>query len=335
MGGRGGCGSRVSLLGFALWLASAHASADPKPWNIGSKQAQQPEASEVEEQPERLRGAALHARLPQLKLRAEPRVVQGAVGFGVRMLYVPLGLQGTLDVYPVRWLRFGLIYGAGMSFSDNRKLAFAQYGEGQVGVRLFGGASEADAELQLRRSVGGYGEALPSWLRRATGSDAETIPVWLPSSHALFVEGGAFTGYMALKHCVASCAYDPLMPALEPEMVAVSHQLVLPFAGIRYVYYSEATMAAPVVNRVRYTQVFLHALLRPINEPEGEWTYLSGDHVARAALGMRMGWEFPVTPGCLANLLLRTGCLQGSFSLGYTPFPAFLLFQFHALLPIR
>jgi hypothetical protein len=301
---------------------------------LGNSPEQEPQQPPEEEE-ERLRGAALQARLPGLRTRAEPRSLQGSFGFGVRFLYLPLSLQGTLDAYPVPWLRLGAIYGAGLSFkSENEKtlLAFAQYGEAAIGLRLWHTLTEVDAELQLQRSVGGYGEALPSWLRPSKGDFADVVPVWLPSSHHLFVEGGALTGFIGLKRCTANC--DPLSRVAPPEYVDFTRQLLVPFAGLRYVYYSEALSDKPSIHRVRYGQLFAHLLFDGFNRPDFDASYLNGDRVDRNAFGVRIGGQLPVNPLCIAALL-GGSCAHVTATLGYTPYPAFLIFETHVQFPIR
>jgi hypothetical protein len=69
-------------------------------------------------------------------------------------------------------------------------------------------------------------------------------------------------------------------------------------------------------------------------EPDGELLYLSEDHVDRSAVGMRVGGVFPLTPWCIASFL-GGRCAQASLSVGYTPFPAFVMFETHIYIPIH
>ncbi len=311
----------------------------PKPWpGLASKYQKSdvadPDWVDPYKDADRLSGAELLARFPGTTTRARPRIIQGSLGFGLRMLYLPLGVEGTLDLYPLPWLRAGLVYSAGLSFKFGGETAaatFAQYGEAVVGLRFASIDSMADVDLQLRHSIGGAGEALPAWARPRKGDFADVVPIRLPSSHQFFVEGGALTGFIGLKKCTANCAEVTSEPTVYREL---SRQLLIPFAGVRYVYYSEATIPRPGIGRVRYGQLFAHVLFHAFNQPRAAAYYLSGDAVKRSSLGMRVGLDLPESPFCLAAL---TGmrCAQGSISAGYTPFPGFVSFEFHVRFPIR
>lgn len=272
---------------------------------------------------------------PSLRTRAEPRLLQGSLGFALRPFYLLVGIEGTLDAYPVPWLRLGALYSMGVGFEvdgDQFVGGFAQYGEAAVGFRVWGKHSETATDLQLRRSVGGYGEALPGWLRPEKGAFADVVPVLLPSSHQVFVEGGALTGLAALQRCTANCDATSTVTT-ERQYTNASTQLLIPFAGLRYVYYSEAIMAKPRVNLVRYGQLFGHVLLHAFNAPSFEAYHVGQEPAARAALGMRVGGELPLSSLCVAALLGGV-CGQGGASIGYTPYPAFVLLEFHVHFPI-
>jgi len=321
----------VGLLGLTLVVPAV---ADAGPSEFGADDGASAARDDARDEDEALSGEQLRERFPGLKTRAEPRVLQGAVGFGGNFIYLPLNVEGRLDLYPRPWLRVGLEYALGLGFKWNGRetdLTFAQYGEAVLGVRVLGALSEADVDLQLSHSIGGYGEALPRALRpRGSVFAANVVPVLLPSSHGLFVEGGALTGYIGLKRCTTTCGGTE---DLNPQYASVARQLVMPFAGLRYVYYSEAYIPRPSTMRIRYTQVFAHVLFRPYNQPRGDLSYLGDGRVDRSALGMRVGAVFPVSPFCLNALVLGGRCAQTSLSLGYTPFPAILMFEFHALFP--
>jgi hypothetical protein len=283
---------------------------------------------------ERIGGEELRQRLPDLKTRAQPRAVQGSLGFGVRMLYLPLNVEATLDMYPTPWLRVGLVYAAGIAFKWNEAtqqvgVTFGQYGETAVGVRLWSARSLVDTDLQLRRSVGGHGEAIPSFLRPKKGDFAEVLPVWLPSSHQVFAEGGAMTGFIGLLECKSGCEPNQLA-----EYRPLSRQLVIPFVGFRYVYYSEALNEKPSIKRVHYAQLFAHLLLHAYNQPTAQAHFWNEDRVARSPVGFRVGGELPISPFCVAALL-GMSCGQPSLTLGYTPYPAFFSAEIHVRFPIR
>ncbi|HYP88206.1 MAG TPA: hypothetical protein VEQ59_08630, partial [Polyangiaceae bacterium] len=252
---------------------------------------------------------------------------------GVRALYLPLDVEGTLDVYPAPWLRLGFIYGAGLSFKhggEQSKGTFAQYGEVAAGFRLLRFSSEVDVDLQLAHSIGNTGEALPGWARPSRGDFANVERVWLPSSHQLFVEGGAFTGFIGLQACTANCD----IVGAEVQFRELSRQLLVPLAGLRYVYYSEARMAKPAVDRVRYAQLFAHVLFHAFNQPRVRAYFLNGERADVSPLGVMFGGELPISPFCAAALV-GMGCAQLSMSAGYTPFPAFASVEVHLRFPIH
>jgi hypothetical protein len=185
-----------------------------------------------------------------------------------------------------------------------------------------------DADLQLRRSIGNYGEALPKMFRPRSGDFADVLPVWLPSSHQLFAEAGAFTGYTGLLECTTGCDGGA------PEYRSLARQVLIPLAGFRYVYYSEALNAKPSINRVRYGQLYAHVLLHAFNQPSADAYFWNGDRVNRSPVGFRVGGELPVSPFCVAALLGQ-GCAQAGLGVGYTPYPAFASFDLHVRFAIR
>jgi len=325
----------VGALGLLLVSCLSTADANAQWPGLASKNNPSRPDPEQETEPEveRLGAERLRQRLPDLRTRAEPRVWQGTVGFGSRLVYVLLDVEGSLDVYPAPWLRLGFIYAAGVGTAwDGRQTTatFAQYGEGMVGLRLWSTRTQVDVDLQLRRSVGNYGQALPGWARPRNGDFAEVLPVWLPSSHHLFIEGGALTGHVGLKQCSANC--EPNAPDL-PTYSALSRQLVIPFAGLRYVYYSEALNARPHVDRVRNVDVYVHALLHAFNKPSVQGYYPNGTEAHGAAVGVRVGADLPFSPFCL-GALAGLGCAQPGLSVGYAPYPAFLTGSVTIRIPI-
>jgi hypothetical protein len=175
----------------------------------------------------------------------------------------------------------------GFSFKWNEQgkrpdVVLGQYGEAVVGGRVWGQHSEADQDLQLSHAIGGYGVAPPKSWRLGRSDPSEVVPVSLPSSHQLFVEGGAITGFVGLTRCLANCGSYPESPQV---LESVARQLLIPFGGLRYVYYSEALMARPHVQIIRYGQVFAHVLVHAFNAPSGDTLYLNGDHAGHPPVG--------------------------------------------------
>lgn len=325
-------GLQIGLLGTGR---TALAQSFFKPPSLASKVEEEP----AEEEVERLKGEQLRARFPSLELRAEPRSVQGSIGVGTNGLYLPGNFEATLDLYPWPWLRIGLVYALGFSFKWNEidkrpDVVFGQYGEAAVGGRIWSRHSEAHEDLQLRHSIGGYGVALPGSSTSAQNSLAEVVPVSLPSSHQLFIEGGALTGFVGLTRCLANCRSDVSEGA--QVLGSVTRQLLIPFAGLRYVYYSEAVMARPSIQIVRYGQVFVDVLAHAFNAPSGDTLYLNGHLAGHPPVGLRVGGVLPVSPFCIAARLGMDGvCAEAGASLGYLPFPDFALLELHIRFPLR
>jgi len=147
------------------------------------------------------------------------------------------------------------------------------------------------------------------------------------------VEGGAMTGFVGLTRCLANCGSDRASPQV---LESVARQLLIPFAGLRYVYYSEALMARPAVRITRYGQVFAHALVHAFNAPSGDTLYINGNHAGHPPFGVRVGGVLPVSPFCIASLMGVDGvCAEAGASIGYLPFPDFVLLELHIRFPFR
>lgn len=299
-------------------------------------------AAEDEEQPadaepvDRLSGERLRARFPMLRLSRQPRAL-ATLGVGSYGLYLFGGIEGTFDWYPVDRMRVGLVYAFGFTLDwdeerRNTGVRAAQYAEAVVGARVWGRESESEEELQLRRSIGGYGVARSEWLKRWS-KEPPGVPVSLPSSHGVFIEAGAMTGLAGLKRCVANCESTV---SGEKVMRSVARQLLIPFAGVRYVYYSEAAMDQPPVHIRRHGQLFGHLLVHAFNAPSGETLYLNDHRAGHPPLGFRIGGTVPMSASCIAAIVgIHGACAEAGGSIGYLPFPDFVLLELHVRFPIE
>src|SRR5450432_2860780 len=238
-------GFAVVLLGLAI-SRSSHAVSDPHGM-LGAGQNQTP-AADSDDSP-RLSPAELRRLLPDLEAHDSPPPVLIAPQFGMHIPYQVLGVGLGADLYPLQWLRLSALYSFGFSPTNN-DVVVSSYAEAAVGVRVFNRPSQTALDLTSRAIA--YASPL-------------TLRAFVPSSQALFVEGGAIAGFFSPARCTANC--DLTGPG-EKTLVADDRQLFLPFAGLRYVYfYQAASQRARFRNRA-YLQVFVHAIGRAFNTPD-------------------------------------------------------------------
>ena len=79
-------------------------------------------------------------------------------------------------------------------------------------------------------------------------------------------------------------------------------------------------------------QVYLHALLKPINAGDPRLHFMSriaGGQPVGARLGVEAHSGF-----CPVQLLFGIGCATGNLALGFAPYPEFLLFELHVGYPV-
>jgi hypothetical protein len=295
----------VVMLGLSIGRF-ARAASDPH----GLLREQNQASAEDADDSPRLSSSELHRMLPALETDDCPPPLLLAPQFGMHIPYQVLGIGLSADLYALPWLRLSALYSFGFSPTHN-DVRGSNYAEAAVGVRVFGHQSQTALDLTTRAIA----YAAPV-----------TVRAFVPSSHALFVEGGAIAGFFSAAQCTANC---DLAGSGEKTLVADERQLILPFAGLRYVYfYQAASQHARFRNRA-YLQVYAHAIGRAFNAPDHPIFDWKGDPLDRNPIGGRIGVDLPPPHTCVADLVLHTGCAQGGLALGYSPTPGFVFFEFH------
>lgn len=300
--------SALSLALLVLGLGhAAPASADPH--GILPTTPNQAPTVDADDSP-RLSPGELSRMLPDLETAEAPPTLLVAPQLGMHVPYQVLGVGLSADVYALTWLRLSALYYFGFSPTHNDVQA-TSYAEASLGVRVFARASQTALDLTTRAIA--Y-------------ADPVTLKAFVPSSHSLFVEGGALIGFFSSARCTANCelaVYD------EEGLVADDRQYVLPFAGLRYVYFYRATSEHARLRNRTYLQVYAHAIGRAFNAPSHTLYSWRGDPFDRSPIGGRIGVDVPPPRFCLADAVLHTGCAQAGVALGYTPTPGFVFFEFH------
>ena len=227
----------------------------------------------------------------------------------VRVPYQILGFGATVEGMPLEWLRLSALYSVGISPTKG-SVAWSNYAEAAIGVRLLRGTGEDRASIRLEKKRFGFFTSYPDKLK-----------VWVPSHHALFIEGGALTGFSSLETCSDCAAEDGTEPPAD------NRQLVIPFGGLRYVYgYDVGSRRQNLRARV-LIQAYAHLLVMPLNAPEEPRYFPNGDSAGPAGFGGRVGIMFPPFWTCIAEFVLGFGCLDGNLAVGYAPYPRIFLFE--------
>jgi hypothetical protein len=296
----------LALLAFVI-TEPAFAVADPH----GTLQhAEDLAAAEPVDDSPRLSPPELRKLYPDLNMRESLPALFLAPQFGMHIPYQLLGVGLGLDLYPAPWLRLSALYSFGFSPTRNGATG-SSYAEAAVGVRVYGADSQTALDLTSR--------AIPY-------ADPVTVKAFVPSYHALFVEGGSMTGFFSSATCTANC--DTSL-GFQPELASDNHQFVLPFAGLRYVYFYQAASEHAHFRRREYLQVYVHAIGAAFNAPHHDMWAWNGERLDHNPAGARFGVELPPPRFCVADLVLGTGCAQGGFALGYSPTPGFIFFELH------
>ena len=298
------CMAGVGLLGL-MSVREANAAGDPR-GILGTAPAAPHQ--EPEDESTRMSVAELRQTLPDLKLRESPPAALLALQFGMHVPYQVLGLGLTAEFYPTRWLRLSGLYSFGFSPIEN-DVTFSHFGEAALGVAVFNRISDSPLDLTSR--------AIPN-------ADPYTIKTFVPRYQAVFVEGGALTGFFSPARCTANCN-DELTPKT---LVAANQQLVMPFAGVRYVSYYKVSSERARFQKRNYLQLYAHVFAKAFNAPGYPIYDYKGESFANGPVGGRVGFDLP--PGlCIADLVLHTGCAQGGGAVGYSPTPGYLFLELH------
>jgi hypothetical protein len=264
---------------------------------------------EPEDDPERLRGSDLHRELPGVEFAPglPPIAVMPALHLHIPYQFGGFGL--TLEAVPVKWLRLSALYSFGISPANN-KIAWTSYAEALAGIRVFGSTAESAVDVKLKKRGAGLNPNVP------------IIKAWVPAHHALFVEGGGMMGFTSLEVCPDDCVDADGNPVPSDD-----GYLVMPMAGLRYVFAYDARSVRRNVRARALVQVYAHLIGKPFNTPEAPRYFPSGSSAGKQGFGGRAGVAFPPLWTCLAEITLGIGCLDGNVALGYAPYPRILIFE--------
>jgi hypothetical protein len=275
-----------------------------------------------DEELSRLRGSELKREIPDLEVRRWPPPLRLSLVFGGHFPLQVIGVGAEVEWFAVDWLRLSAAYMVGLSDGRSRDVAVSSYAEGLIGVRVLGLDTERDVDVRAEDDVipaRRTKDGVVPLERRDREADPKQVVLKaaLPAHHALFVEGGAFTGLLSTWRCVARC--DPF-PG-DGEIESEERQLVFAVAGLRYVYYVHAASdSRRGISRRMQWQAFAHV----IREPWNDWkpgTYWSNDFdVKRSAFGWRAGIKIPT---CTSGR-----CPPFTAVVGYLPMPGTVLFEF-------
>jgi hypothetical protein len=255
--------------------------------------------------------------MPRPRIAEDLPLVRFVPGFQFRLPYQTIGIGTPIEVVPVGWLRIGLAYAFGISTSKTTT-AWGNYGEGLLGIRLFGTSSESAVDIPLR-------DRKPMSFR-----DPPAIKAWVPAHHRVFIEAGLITAFSSLRYCGTDDDCEARFGTPTPP--TVDRQLVIPAGGFRYVHYYAIRSEWNKLGRRRMVQVYVHALLKPINAGDpglhSVWGYAGGQPVG-GRVGVEAHWD-----SCPAEFLFGIGCATGNLALGFAPYPESLLFEFHVGFPV-
>lgn len=297
------------LLGLSSWAMPLMAEDDSdENWY---------EDIEADEEKGRLRGETLAFVMPRSRIAEDLPPLRFVPGFQIALPYQVLGIGTSIELVPVGWLRIGTAYAFGMS-SNGVTTAWGNYGEGFLGIRVFGASSEAAADIPIR-------DRKPMRWR-----DPPAIKAWVPAHNRIFVEAGVITALLSLRHCATEEECEQRFgTATGP---SEERQLVIPAGGLRYVHYYSIRSERTGLGRSRMFQAYLHVLIKSINagDPRSHFiTRIAGGQPLGARLGVEAHSGF-----CPAQFLFATGCATYNLALGYAPYPEFLLFEFRVGYPV-
>jgi hypothetical protein len=316
------------LAGVALLLRSAAVAAGPSPDMLGASPSSRGESPSDTPPPDSpppdapppdappMPEAALRETIPDIVIQRAPPALLVAPFVGTRWPYQATSFGVDLDLRLWPWLRVGGGYALGLSGSADRKeLVVTNYAEAFMGLRILHGTGETTVNLPVK-----------------SDPPAQTGPVraLVPSDHALFLEGGIITGFVAAQRCLAKCDALPeswsTPPSSRATLQSDDHQVVLPFAGLRYVYFYSASSKRQTFRKRAFVQLFAHFIGQPLTAPTHDLFIGKGDRIERSRWGGRGGFDTPLCFGEAA----RTGrCPQIGLVVGANPFPKDVIFEFH------
>jgi hypothetical protein len=281
---------------------SERALADDKPtkgsladWYRGkSPEPQEDEAAPLTEQ-------ELRALFPDLEVETTEstpfRMFLGTVApfqlFGV-------GVGTDFYVWSRLRLSSSLILGAMAADPGRMDWEFNVYGEAGVGIAAF--------RWQSRKAI-----TWPVPKLRSKPIEGELRAI-VPSAHALEVEVGALSGHHMLYRCTGNCAAQE---SSEREYTKAALQVVMPYAGLRYVYFRRASSQRAHISVAQRFQLGVHAVLRPFVQPAADLVNEGTQKISRHKVGFRVVSQLPFG-GCKP-----AGICEGlDLAIGWLPSPA-------------
>jgi hypothetical protein len=245
----------------------------------------------------------LRRAYPDLELETNPGTTV-TVSTSVLYPFQSIALAIGSDVYALPRLRVSAFLSAGFLNAASASWRFSVYGEGGIGLVVARWQSQTIAHLPV----------VAARFRRQDPTDGPIARAVVPSSHALELEGGVLSGYYALYRCTANCDSEASVRTRE----TAGKQLVIPYAGLRYVYYRLArSKQAPFRSASRF-QVAAHVLVAPFDPPDPQlFRVLWEDHPSHDPVGGRIVFRLPAFKCAILG-----PCFGLDFTAGYLPSPS-------------
>jgi hypothetical protein len=137
----------------------------------------------------------------------------------------------------------------------------------------------------------------------------------VPAYHSLELEAGAFSGRYPLYRCVAPCNDEPRL--MSPRREDASQQVLLLYAGVRYVYYRSARSERARFHSSAGVEVAVDAIHNPFPPSDANLFNRDDEHPAHNPVGVRVKLRIPAVK-CTVN----GGCIGFDLLGGYLPSPA-------------
>jgi len=308
-GGRGaprsGVATAASVCAF-LVATRAFALGGYNPDIEAQRQEQQ-----AEEDESRLRGEAIKRDIPGAEVSTDIPSFWITPAIQFRFPYQPLGIGLSLDALPAPWLRVSGLYSFGMTLGKDHGYA-SSYAEALIGVRIYSTVSESRVDIPRTDK--------PSFL------NPPVIKIFIPAYHGVFVEAGAITALTALERCL-HCGSDIAQ-------TTDVQQVLIPVAGVRYVYAYDIESKRANLRRRMLLQLYGQVMVTPFFATKEARYFPNGASAGPPGIGGRVGIDIPPFGGCLARWLFGTGCGNGNVALGYAPYPRFFIFELQIGFPI-
>jgi hypothetical protein len=240
---------------------------------------------------------------PDLELQTTPGTtltVSGSTLYPFQSIALAVGT----DIYVLPRLRLSSFLSAGFLQTFDERWVFSLYAELGVGVGVARWRSQTVAQLPV----------VAARFRRKDPTDGPIARAIVPSSHSLELEAGALTGHYALYRCTANCDSETSLRVREP----AGKQLLIPYAGLRYVYYRLArSKQAPFRSASRF-QVATHVLVAPFDPPDPQlFSALWDHHPSHHPVGGRVVFRFPAFKCAILG-----PCFGLDLTAGYLPSPS-------------